>query len=236
MTFAVITDGLTLDRRYEWVIRLWPILSPVMTVSSRRHNDVCGFLPSTGLIENGLFVGVLSHESCHSSMHSLDICGKKLSGEILLWVMTERIPSLAALSAISFPYIPTWLKNLLKSCPARILLQYGASCARLRSPMLWYLTGAMAAKQKEYYCPHSAYTSSNVPNVIEDVQNCLSEAERAQCRELRIIYTEGKRGRKVPVREVGRWEVLCAGIIRRQSWIEEGRVCSNTVESTVIFS
>ena len=50
-----------------------------MTVSSRRHNDVCGlFLPSTGLIENSLFVGVLSHESCHSSMHSLDICGKKL--------------------------------------------------------------------------------------------------------------------------------------------------------------
>jgi len=49
-----------------------------MTVSSRRHNDVCGlFLPSTGLIENSLFVSVLSHKSCHSSMHSLDICGKK---------------------------------------------------------------------------------------------------------------------------------------------------------------
>ena len=41
----------------------------------------------TGLIENSLFVGVLSHESCHSSMHSLDICGK-LSEGILLWVMT----------------------------------------------------------------------------------------------------------------------------------------------------
>ena len=101
---------LPLDRRHEWVIRLWPILSRVMTVSSRRHNDVCGlFLPSTGLIENSLFVGVLSHESCHSSMHSLDICRKKLSGGILLWVMTERIPSLAALSAISFPFILTWL-------------------------------------------------------------------------------------------------------------------------------
>ena len=45
----------------------------------------------------------------------------------------------------------------------------------------------------------SAYTSSNVPNVSEDVQNCLSEVERALCREFRIIYTEGKRGRKVPV-------------------------------------
>jgi len=29
-----------------------------MTVSSQRHNDVCGlFLPSTGLIENNLYVG-----------------------------------------------------------------------------------------------------------------------------------------------------------------------------------
>ena len=74
------TGWLSLDRRYEWVIRLWPILSQVMTVSSRRHNDVCGlFLPSTGLIENSVFIGVLSHESCHSFMHSLDICGKKLS-------------------------------------------------------------------------------------------------------------------------------------------------------------
>ena len=103
------TGWLSLDRRYEWVIRLWPILSRVMTVSSRRHNDVRGlFLPSTGLIENSLLVGVLSHESCSSSIHSLDICGKKLSGGILLWVMTEQIPSLAALSAILFPYIPTW--------------------------------------------------------------------------------------------------------------------------------
>jgi len=32
-----------------------------MTVSSRRHNDVCGlFLPSTGLIENSLFVAFLN--------------------------------------------------------------------------------------------------------------------------------------------------------------------------------
>jgi len=101
---------LSLDRRYEWVTRLWPILRRVNTVSSQRHNDVCGlFLPSTGLIENSLFVGVLSHESCHSFMHSLDICGKKLSGGILPWVMTAQIPSLAALSAISFPFIPTWL-------------------------------------------------------------------------------------------------------------------------------
>ena len=36
------TGWLLLDRRYEWVTRLWPILSRVMTVSSRRHNDVCG--------------------------------------------------------------------------------------------------------------------------------------------------------------------------------------------------
>ena len=64
---------------------------------------------STGLIENSLFVGVIYHESCHSSMHSLNICQKKLSGGILLSVMTEQIPSLAALSAISFPFIPTWL-------------------------------------------------------------------------------------------------------------------------------
>ena len=73
-----LTGWLSLDRIYEWFIRLWPILSRVRTVSSRRHNDACGlFLPSTGLIENSLFVGVLSHESCHSSMHSFDICGKK---------------------------------------------------------------------------------------------------------------------------------------------------------------
>jgi len=39
-------------------------------------------LPSTGLIKNSLFVGVRSHESCHSSMHSLDICGKELSGSV----------------------------------------------------------------------------------------------------------------------------------------------------------
>jgi len=43
-------------------------------------------------IENSLLVRVVSHESCHSSMHSLDICEKKLSGGILLWVMTDRIP------------------------------------------------------------------------------------------------------------------------------------------------
>ena len=79
-----------------------------MIVSSRWLHDVHGlFLPSTGLIENSLFVGVLPHESCHSSMHSLDICGKKLSGGILLCVMIEQIPSLAALSAILFRYIPT---------------------------------------------------------------------------------------------------------------------------------
>ena len=36
------TGWLSLDRRYEWVIRLWPILRRVMTVSSRRHNDVHG--------------------------------------------------------------------------------------------------------------------------------------------------------------------------------------------------
>ena len=84
---------LSLDRRYEWDTRLWPILRRVKTVSSRRHNDVCGsFMPSTGLIENSLFVGMLSHESCHSFMHSLDICGKKLSGGILPWVMTALIP------------------------------------------------------------------------------------------------------------------------------------------------
>ena len=84
-----------------------------------RHNDVCGlFLPSTGLIENSLFVGVLSHESCHSFMHSLDICVKKLSGGILPWVMTAQIPSLAALSAISFPFITTWLgiQHRLQHC------------------------------------------------------------------------------------------------------------------------
>jgi len=105
------TGRLSLDRRYEWVIRLWPILSRVMTVLSRWLNDVCGlFLPSTGLIENSLFVRLLSHKSCHSSIHSLDIYGKKLSGGILLWVMTKQIPSLAALSAISFPFIPTWLR------------------------------------------------------------------------------------------------------------------------------
>ena len=52
-----------------------------MTVSSRRHNDVCGlFLLSTGLTESSLFVRV-SDESCHSSVDSSDICGKKLSGE-----------------------------------------------------------------------------------------------------------------------------------------------------------
>jgi len=39
------------------------------------------FLLSTGLTENSLFVGVLSHEYY---IHSLDICGKKLSGGILL--------------------------------------------------------------------------------------------------------------------------------------------------------
>jgi len=40
--------------------------------------------------------------------YSFDIiCGKKLSEGILLWVMTKQIPSLAALSAISFPFIPT---------------------------------------------------------------------------------------------------------------------------------
>ena len=101
---------LSLDRRYDWVTRLWPILRRVKTVSSQWHNDVRGlFLPSTGLIENSLFVGVLSHKSCHSFMHSLDICEKKLSGGILPWVMTAQIPSLAALSAISFPFIPTWL-------------------------------------------------------------------------------------------------------------------------------
>ena len=94
-TLAVITDWLTLSRQKV----------------SRRHNDVRAlFLPSTGLIENSLFVGVLSHESCHSFIHSLDICGKKLSGGILPWVMTAQIRFLAALSAISFPFIPTWLK------------------------------------------------------------------------------------------------------------------------------
>jgi len=36
------------------------------------HSDVCGlFFPSTGLIKNSLFVGVLSHESCHSFMFTL---------------------------------------------------------------------------------------------------------------------------------------------------------------------
>jgi len=35
---------------------------------------VC-FLPSTGLIENSLFVGVLFHESCHSSNKMLKLGG-----------------------------------------------------------------------------------------------------------------------------------------------------------------
>jgi len=43
------TGWLSLDRRYEWVTRLWPILRRVKTVSSRRHNDVRGlFLPTAG--------------------------------------------------------------------------------------------------------------------------------------------------------------------------------------------
>ena len=87
------TGWLSLDRRYEWVTRLWPILWRVMTVSSQRHNDARGlFLSSTGLTKNNsLLVGVLSNESCHSSIHSLDICGKKLSGRIFHWVITKQI-------------------------------------------------------------------------------------------------------------------------------------------------
>jgi len=77
------TGWLSLDRRYEWVTRLWPILWRVMTVSSQRHNDARGlFLSSTGLTKNNsLFVGVLSNESCHSSIHSLDICESSSLGE-----------------------------------------------------------------------------------------------------------------------------------------------------------
>ena len=45
----------------------------------------------------------------------------------------------------------------------------------------------------------SVYNGSDVENVNEDVQKCLSKVERALCKEFRILYTEGKRGRKVPI-------------------------------------
>jgi len=45
----------------------------------------------------------------------------------------------------------------------------------------------------------STYLNSDVQNVNEDLETCLSEVERALCKEFRIVYTEGKRGRKVPV-------------------------------------
>jgi hypothetical protein len=45
----------------------------------------------------------------------------------------------------------------------------------------------------------SAFTANSFKNVSEDIEGCLSEVERALCREFRLIYIEGKRGRKVPV-------------------------------------
>ena len=126
---------LSLDRRYEWVTRLWPILRRVKTVSSRRHNDVRGlFLPSTGLIENSLVVGMLSHESCHSFMHSLDICGKKLSGEILPWVMTAQIPptlksllsdptNVGCLGVSELPLVNSWRLHLCRH-PRHIIVDW----------------------------------------------------------------------------------------------------------------
>jgi len=45
----------------------------------------------------------------------------------------------------------------------------------------------------------SVYNDSDVENANEDVQKCLSKVERALCKEFRILYTEGKRGRKVPI-------------------------------------
>ena len=45
----------------------------------------------------------------------------------------------------------------------------------------------------------SAYCADSGVNVHDDIASCLSEVEHALCREFKIVYIEGKRGRKVPV-------------------------------------
>lgn len=46
--------------------------------------------------------------------------------------------------------------------------------------------------------PLSLYTAGS-SDVSEDTEGCLSEVERALCKEFRIIYIEGKHEKKVPV-------------------------------------
>ena len=106
------TGWLSLDRRCEWVIRLWPILSRVMTVSSRRHNDVRGlFLPNVLAWLKTVYLSRCYPMNLGIRPYTCIawIYAERSSLGILLWVMTEKIPSLDALSAISFPFIPTWL-------------------------------------------------------------------------------------------------------------------------------
>lgn len=62
----------------------------------------------------------------------------------------------------------------------------------------------------------SAY-HGNVENVNEDIEGCLSAFEKVLCREFKIVYIEGKKGRKVPV--------LLTPVIQRQiSLLAEHRI------------
>ena len=45
----------------------------------------------------------------------------------------------------------------------------------------------------------TSYWADNTENVNVDIGKCLSQVERALCSEFRIIYIQGKRGRRVPV-------------------------------------
>ena len=45
----------------------------------------------------------------------------------------------------------------------------------------------------------SVYKDSEVQKANEDVEKCLSNVECTLCKEFRILYTEGKHGRKVPI-------------------------------------
>jgi len=90
-------------------------MSESLEVSNSESSDDCFittvqrctlFFPNTGFTLKSLFVGVLFQVSCHSSIQSFEIYGKKLSAGILFRVMADKMPAGAAISAISFPFIP----------------------------------------------------------------------------------------------------------------------------------
>ena len=109
----IIVDSLTFNqlRKKKCEKKAWPILIHDKTTSSLQFCLKLGlYTPSVGLMMYNLLLWWNeSQRSCHLfQIYLLMTCLKSVKGIFISW-MSLYSDSLAAMSAFSFPWIPTWL-------------------------------------------------------------------------------------------------------------------------------